>query len=181
MTRFGDVAVEDVPLVAVEWPSRRPGRRGAVMPDSSQRPLSSVNASVAMVSPDAMPGRCCLLRGVVAAVDQRVGREHDRGEVRRAQQRTAHLLEHDDELDVGVAGAAEVLGHDEALQTELLAHLPPHGVVVALLGRHELAHGLSRATWSSRNCRTMRRSSSCSSLNAKFIATAPASPDARPT
>ncbi len=30
---------------------------GSVMPSSSQRPLSSVKASVAMVSPDAMPGR----------------------------------------------------------------------------------------------------------------------------
>ena len=28
-----------------------------VIPDSSQRPFASVNASVAMVSPEAMPGR----------------------------------------------------------------------------------------------------------------------------
>ena len=44
---------------AVAYHARRLGIPATiVMPDSSQRPLSSVNASVAIVSPDAMPGRC---------------------------------------------------------------------------------------------------------------------------
>ena len=69
------------------------------MPLSSHLPLGSVKARVAMVSPEAMPGQVLLLGGVVAGVEQGVGGEHDGGEVRGAQQRAAHLLEHDDELD----------------------------------------------------------------------------------
>ena len=86
-----------------------------------------------------------LLGRVVAAVEQRVGGEHDGREVGRAQQRPAHLLEHDAELDVAVARAAELLGDGEALQAELLAHLRPDGGVVAVLGLHQATDlGLGR-------------------------------------
>ncbi len=81
------------------------------------------------------------LGGVVAGVEQGVGGEHDRGEVRGAQQGAAHLLEHDAELDEAVARAAELLGDGEALQAHLLAHLRPHGLVVTGLGLHLLADG----------------------------------------
>jgi hypothetical protein len=74
-------------------------------------------------------------------VQQRLGGEHDGREVRRGEQAAAHLLEHDDQLDEGVARAAELLGDDQALQAHLLGHLGPHGAVVAGLGVHELAHG----------------------------------------
>jgi hypothetical protein len=77
---------------------------------------------------------------VVARVDERVGRQHHRGEVGGAQQRPAHLLEHHDQLDVGEPGTTELLGDDEALQAHLLGHLVPDRVVGALLGGHELAH-----------------------------------------
>ncbi len=82
------------------------------------------------------------LGGVVAAVEDRVGREHDGGEVRGGEQAAAHLLEHHAQLDVAVAGAAVLLGDDEALQAHLLGHLAPDGVVEALLRLHQLADGL---------------------------------------
>ena len=63
----------------------------------------------------------------------------------RAQQGAAHLLEHDGELDVGEALAAELLGDDQALQAQLVGHLAPDGGVVALVGVHEAADlGLGR-------------------------------------
>ena len=109
------------------------------------------------------------LGGVVAGVQQRVGGEHDGREVRGAQQAAAHLLEHDDELDVAVARAAELLGDDEALQAHLLAHLRPHGGVVAGLGLHQLADG-GLVALGVEEVRTTLRSSSCSSEKAKFMA-----------
>ena len=84
----------------------------ASMPVSSHLPFGSVKASVAIVSPEAMPGRQRRLGGVVAGVEERVGGEHDGREVRGAQQGAAHLLEHDAELDEGEALAAELLGDD---------------------------------------------------------------------
>ena len=72
-----------------------------------------------------------LLRRVVARVQQRLTGEDDGGEVGRAQEGPAHLFEHHDQLDEAVARAAELLGDDQALQAELLAHLRPHGRVVA--------------------------------------------------
>ena len=63
------------------------------------------------------------------------------GEVRGAQQGAAHLLEHDDLLDVAEALAAVLLGDGEGLEAHLLGHLVPDGVVVALLGVHLLADG----------------------------------------
>ena len=50
-------------------------------------------------------GQEVLLGGVVTAVQQRVGGEHDGREVGGAEQRPAHLLEHDAELDEAVARA----------------------------------------------------------------------------
>ncbi len=73
-------------------------------------------------------------------MDERVRCQRDGREVGRTQQGAAHLFEHDDELDVAVARAAVLLGDDEALEAHLLAHLTPHGVVVALLGVHQAAH-----------------------------------------
>ena len=80
-----------------------------------------------------------LLRGVVARLHQRVAGEHDRGEERRAQQRTTHLLEHDAELDESEARPTELLGDVQTLEAHLLAHLRPHRGVVAVLGLHLLA------------------------------------------
>ena len=110
-----------------------------------------------------------LLGGVVARLQQRVGGEHHGREVRGAQQRPAHLLEHDAELDVAVARAAELLGDGQALQAHLLAHLRPDGRVEALLGLHLLAHGGLRRSWRRGTLRTVLRSSSCSSVKAKFM------------
>src|SRR4029079_8878602 len=62
------------------------------------------------------------------------------GEVRRAEQDPAHLLEHDAELDEGEALAAVLLGDVEALEAELVRHLRPDRGVVALGGLHEPAH-----------------------------------------
>src|SRR4029077_17230731 len=67
------------------------------------------------------------------------------GEGGPTQEGGPHLFEHHREPDVAVARAAVLLGDDEALEAHLLAHLTPHGVVVALLGVHQAAHlGLGR-------------------------------------
>ena len=108
------------------------------------------------------------LGGLVTAVDQRVRGEHDGAEERGAQQRAAHLLEHDAELDVAVARATELLGDDETLQAELLAHLAPHGGIETVLGLHLLAHG-GFGGLGVEERRTVLRSSSCSSVKAKFM------------
>ena len=80
------------------------------------------------------------MRSDIAAVDQCVGGQHDGRKERRTQQRAAHLFEHDAQLDVAVARATELFGHDQALQAHLLTHLRPHRSVVAVVGFHLLAH-----------------------------------------
>ena len=109
------------------------------MPSASHLPLGSVNASAAIVSPDAMPGEELGLLVVGAGVHDGVGREHDGREVGGAQQHAAHLLEHDAELDEGEALPAVLLGDVEALEAELVGHLAPHRGVVALGGLHQPA------------------------------------------
>src|SRR5690606_15370863 len=67
------------------------------------------------------------------------------GEVGGAQESAAHLLENDGELHEAEALAAKLLGDDQALEAELVGHLAPDLLVVALLGVHEAAHfGLGR-------------------------------------
>ena len=99
------------------------GVAARVTPSSSHRPVSSVKASVAMVSPEAMPGSRYSLAALVARGEQGVGRQGHGREVRGAQQRRAHLLEHHDQLHVGEPRPAELLGDGQALQAELLGHL----------------------------------------------------------
>ena len=115
------------------------------MPLSSHLPLGSVKASVAIVSPDAMPGRCSFLAASSPECSSAEAASTHGAEVRRAQQGPAHLLEHDGELDEGEALAAVLLRDDQALEAELVGHLAPHGGVVALVGVHEAADlGLGR-------------------------------------
>jgi hypothetical protein len=135
------VAVEHVDLGAVEISRRRRRTGGGGDAASSQRPLGlgEGEGGDGLARGDAR--EVLGLGGVVAGVQQRVGGEHDGGEERGAQQGAAHLLEHHDELDVAVARATELLGDDQALQAHLLAHLRPHGGVVAGLGVHELTDG----------------------------------------
>ena len=124
---------------SVNWPPS-PSVASIVMPAASHLPDGSVNASVAIVSPLAMPGSSACFWSSVPDVQDRVRGEHDGREVRRAQQHAAHLLEHDAELDEREALAAVLLGDRERLQPELLAHLLPHRGVVALGRLHEPAH-----------------------------------------
>src|SRR4029077_16873349 len=77
-----------------------------------------------------------LCRGVAARLHG-VHREDGGGEVRRAQEGAADLLEHDHLLDGSAAGPAVLLGDGQALEPELLRHLRPHGAVVTLLGLHQ--------------------------------------------
>ena len=83
------------------------------MPDSSHLPDGSVNATRGdrLAAGDARQVAPSW-RASSPLVQQRVGGEHDGREERGAQQRPAHLLEHDAELDVAVARAAELLGDD---------------------------------------------------------------------
>ena len=170
--QVGDMPVDDEHLVAVERPSVTLGEAARVMASRSQRPLSSVIASVAMVSPEAMPGRRSFLADsspednsalAASATVEKYGTHGKRG---------THLLEHHDQLDVAEPGAAVLLGDAEGLETELVGHLVPHGPVEALFGLHEPSTSVI-GDLSSRNRRTDRLSSSCSSLKAKFIARSP--------
>ena len=102
-----------------------------------QLPSSSGTASVAMVVPAAMPGRMLPLRRRIPARLQRVHGEDRGGEVRRAEQHAAHLLEHDELLDGAAARAAVLLRDRQPLQPELLRHLRPDRAVVALVGLHQ--------------------------------------------
>src|SRR5581483_10454536 len=124
-------AVERVPVTRL----RRLDRDAALVPTTAL--LGERERGDRLARRD--PGQQLLLGGVVARVQQRVGGEHDRREVRRGQQGAAHLLEHDGELDVAEALAAELLGDDERLQAELVRHLRPRGGVVALGRLHEAA------------------------------------------
>ena len=104
----------------------------------SHLPLGSVIASAAIVSPEAIPGSssaCC--PGVAPFMIALAESTTPVCEVRRAQQRCAHLFEHDAELDPREPLAAVLLGDVEALETELVRHLAPHRGVVALIGLHE--------------------------------------------
>ena len=67
----------------------------SVIASSSQRPASSVTASVPRSSPARKAGQVVLAGCVVAGVQHGVGGEHDAGEQGCAQQRPAGLLEHD--------------------------------------------------------------------------------------
>ena len=135
--QVGHVTVEDVALRPIEDPSITAlGRReldGLEVPPA--RGLGDGQRRDRLTSGDAGEVRC--LRLVVATGQQRVGGQRHRREVRRAQQRCAHLLEDHDQLDVGEAGAAELLWDDECLEAKLLGHLRPHRRVVAVLGGHE--------------------------------------------
>ena len=92
-----------------------------------------------------MPGSSAAFCSSVPTFRIAFGGEHDRREVRRAQQDAAHLLEHDAELDEREALAAVLLGDRERLEAELLAHLLPDRGVVALGGLHQPADlGLRR-------------------------------------
>ena len=109
--QVGGVAVEHEHLRAGRASSRRPACVASmVMPRlvPLARRLGEGERGDRLAGGDA--GQVVLLGGVVAGLEQRVGGEHDGREERRAQQRPAHLLEHDAELDVAVARAAELLG-----------------------------------------------------------------------
>ena len=83
-----------------------------------------------------LPGR------LVRAAQQGLrGQRHAR-QVGRAQQRPAHLLENDAELEVAEPGSLVLLGHGHALQPELVAHLLPDRGVVAGVGGHQPPHAL---------------------------------------
>ena len=127
------------------------------MPASSHLPAGSVNATVAIVSPLAMPGRwACLAASSpdwisVLAASTTVEKN---GADSRA---PTHLLEHDAELDVAEARAAVLLGDVQALEAHLLGHLRhtaasyPASVSIcsrtaasALLASEEGAHGVAQ-------------------------------------
>ena len=120
--QVGDVAVDHEHLRAVERVAVARALRDHL--DAGRRPTcrsGSVNASVGdrLARRDAREQLGLLVGG--ARVHDRVGREHDGGEVRRAQEHAAHLLEHDAELDEREALAAVLLGDVEALEPELVA------------------------------------------------------------
>ena len=137
--------VDDEHLVAVEDPAVALLRGRALDPAEVPLPvvLGDGEGGDRLARGDA--GQVALLGLVVARGEQRVGRQRHGREERRAQQGGAHLLEHDEQLDVGEARAAELLGDGQRLQAELVGHLAPHGGVVALGGVHQAAHlGLGR-------------------------------------
>ena len=143
--QVGRVAVEDEGLVAVERPAvaRRGRGQGDAVGVPPTRVLGEGQGGDGLAGGD--PGSrysCCAL---VAGGEDGVGGQGHGGEERGAEQGGAHLLEHHDELHIGEAGAAELLGDGERLQAQLLGHLGPDRRVVALGGLHQPADlGLGR-------------------------------------
>ncbi len=99
------VAVEDPPIVS------RLGRALDAAEIPSSIVLGQSQRADRLTRGDA--GKEVLLGVVVARRQHRVGGEHDGGEERSTQEGSAHLLENDDQLDVGEARAAELLGNGE--------------------------------------------------------------------
>jgi len=90
--------------------------------------LSSVIASVARRAPLASFG---------AGVQDRVGGEHRRREVGRAQQRAAELLHHDAKFHHAEACTAILFRNMDPRQRELCAQLAPHLGIVTVGRLHE--------------------------------------------
>ena len=116
-------------------------RARSVIPATSQRPFGSACATDTIRAPGRDLREQLLLGRRVGAQQQRVGREHRGSEVGRAEQRAAHLLHRDQQLDVAHARAAVRLGHDQAGEPELLGEQRPDLGVEAALARHLRAHG----------------------------------------
>ena len=137
-----DMPVEHIHLVAIERPAV--ARRGGDHSDAGLVPPTVVFGERQGGNGGARrdAGQVLFLRRIVTTVHQRIRGEDDGREVGRAQERSTHLFEHDDQLDVRKPGAAEFLGNDEPLQTHLIGHLAPDRVVEAHFGRHHCPHCL---------------------------------------
>jgi hypothetical protein len=136
----GGVAVEDEHLLAVETPGvavRLRLHRDAIGIPLAVR-LGERERGDGLTGGDPGEQRGPLL--LAARVEDRVRGEHDRRVVGSAHEDPTHLLEHDPELDEAEALAAVGLGDVEALETQLLGHLLPHGFVEALGRLHEPTH-----------------------------------------
>ena len=144
--QVGGVAVEHEHLRAVELVAV--ARAGGLHGDAGLVPLAALlgeGERWRSVSPEAMPGRSSFLAASSPACSSRLVARATVEKYGARQQAAAHLLEHDGELDVAEALAAELLGDDQALEPELVRHLGPHRGVVALGGLHEAADlGLGR-------------------------------------
>ena len=110
------------------------------MPDASHLPFGSVNASVAIVSPDAMPGSSSPFWASVPAfmiafaASTTLEKYGAHSSTRPISSSTIAELDEREPL------AAVLLGDVEALEPELVGHLVPHRGVVALGGLHQPAH-----------------------------------------
>ena len=110
------------------------------MPSASHFPFGSVNASVAIVSPLAMPGSSASFSSSVPAFRIALAARTTVEKYGAHSSARPMLLEHDAELDEREALAAVLLGDRQALQAELVRHLRPDRRVVALGRLHEPAH-----------------------------------------
>ena len=138
-----------VSSVAVEDEHLRAGQRPSIagLPAASSVTPGLVPATVLLAQrerADLLTARearqVLLFGGVVPGEQQRVRGEDAGGEVRRAQQRPAHLFQHDTELEEAEARPAVLLGNGQALQPELLTHLLPELGLVAFGGVHQPAY-----------------------------------------
>ena len=139
----GDVAVRHVPLAAVQHPPPGPAPAGPGLhtrlvpaPRLLQQGQRADPLAGGQARQQVLPGR------LVRAAQQGLGGQRHARQVGRAQQRPAHLLEDDAELEVAEPGSLILLGHGHALQPELVAHLLPDRGVVAGVGGHQPPHAL---------------------------------------
>jgi hypothetical protein len=95
---------------------------------------------VAIVSPAAIPGSSACFSVFRAGVQDRARRQHGRREERRAEQRPAHLLQHDAEFAEAETLAAKGLGDAHRGQAEFAVELAPGGGLEAGVGRHQAPH-----------------------------------------
>ena len=139
---IGDVAIKHVPLAAVQHPAAGitagPRLHARLVPAAGllQQGQRADGRAGGQAGQQVLPGR------LVGAAEQGLGGQRHAGQVGRAQQRPAHLLEDDAELDVAEPGSLVLLGNGQPDQAELVAQLPPDRGVVASRGGHQPAHGL---------------------------------------
>ena len=139
-------------MTSAVWPSNTmpaspwtrnssPCRAVRVTLSGSQASSSPLRISVAVVEPSTIDGTKAPIASRSTAGQQRLRGHGHRGEERRAEERTAHLLEDDGQCGHVRASAAPLLGNGDTVQAQLARHLAPHGLVVARFGHHQLAHG----------------------------------------
>jgi hypothetical protein len=131
------VAIQHVPLAALQHPAgpapAGPHLHARLVPAAwlLQQGQRADGRAGGQAGQQVLPGR------LVRTAQQGLGGQRHAGKIGRAQQRPAHLLKDDAELDVAEPGSLVLLGNGQTDQPELVAQLPPDRGVVASGSGHQ--------------------------------------------